>query len=53
MPAAPRSNEKAKKIAYRILGTPANMSDANVKKKTRKQKKTDDRLLFEETVLSR
>lgn len=50
MPVAPRSNDKAKKIAYDILGTPANMEK---KKKTKKQKKTKKRLLLEETALSR
>lgn len=45
MPAMPRISGKAKKIAYNILGVPANMQ-----KVSPKQKKIDKRLLFEETT---
>lgn len=44
MPAMPRYNEKATKIAYRILGTPENMIDAS----TPKQKKVKKQLTYDE-----
>ncbi len=44
MPAAPRWNKKAEKIAYAILGTPANM----INDETPKQKKMNKRILYEE-----
>lgn len=46
MPAAPRSNKKATKIAWSILGKPANMQF----KPSEKEKEIDRRLLFEETT---
>jgi hypothetical protein len=45
MPAMPRIEGPAKKIAYKILGVPANM-----KKDKKKQEKVNKRLIFEETV---
>lgn len=46
MPTMPRIDNKSKKIAYAILGKPANMDD----KKTQEQSKIDKRLNFEETI---
>ena len=46
MPTAPRSDKKAKKIAFKILGVPANMKD----QETPKKKKINKRLVFEETI---
>lgn len=46
MPSMPRIPGKAKKIAYRILGVPANIQS----KKNNKQQKINRRLVFEETV---
>lgn len=46
MPAMPRSNKKATKIVYKILGVPAPMAS----KKTPKQIKINSRLVAEETV---
>ncbi len=46
MPAIPRISGRATKIAYKILGVPANMKF----KRTKEQKKINQRLLFEETV---
>ncbi len=50
MPAMPRPEGKGKKIAYDVLGAPANMVE---KRKSKSQKKIDQRLVFEETVRSR
>ncbi len=44
MPAMLRPEGKAKRIAYAILGKPANMQ-----KRTKKERFVDRRLLFEET----
>ena len=41
----PRIKGKGTKIAFKILGVPANIAD----KKSVAQKKINDRLLFEET----
>ena len=46
MPAMIRPAGKAKKIAYAILGVPANMQDKKNPKKTREDKE----LVFQETV---
>jgi hypothetical protein len=46
MPAMPRWNSKAKKIAFSIMGPPPNQN--NIKDKGKK--KRDERLTFEETV---
>jgi hypothetical protein len=46
MPGIPRISGRATKIAYKILGVPANMKF----KRTKEQKKINQRLLFEETV---
>jgi hypothetical protein len=46
MPVMIRPEGKPKKIAYAILGTPANMAV----KKTAKEKQVDKALLFQETV---
>lgn len=45
MPQAPRPEGKAKKIAYAILGKPANLQ-----KKSKKEKQIDKVLLFQETA---
>jgi len=45
MPCATRPNKKAKKIAYAILGVPMNLQKQNWKK----NKKVENRLVFEET----
>lgn len=45
MPGMKRPPGKAKKIAFKILGVPANMREGRSKIKT----KIDRRLLFEET----
>ncbi len=45
MPATVRSNMKAKKIAFGILGTPPNLKD----KKTPLQLRINKHLLFENT----
>jgi ribosomal protein L27 len=49
MPAMPRCDSKAQKIAERIIGTPPNMRDSNKKRINAKKTKTDDVLEFEET----
>lgn len=46
MPAAPRWNKKATKIAWDILGKPANMQF----KPSKEERRIDRRLLFEETT---
>lgn len=46
MPAMPRPNNKARKIAYKILGIPQNM----VVKMTPEKKRATKRLIFEETA---
>lgn len=46
MPAMPRMSSKSTKIAYKVLGIPANMQS----KKTKKQKEMERRLTAEETV---
>ena len=46
MPIMLRWNKKATKIAYNILGKPANMESKNKKEDNR----IDRRLLFEETI---
>jgi hypothetical protein len=50
MPAMPRCDKKAEKIAFDILGTPPNMREG--KNNQRKTKQTDikGRLDFEETT---
>lgn len=45
MPAMPRMNSKATKIAYAILGKPENLKD----KKDKYDRRINRRLLFEET----
>lgn len=47
MPQAPRPKGKAQKIAYKILGVPENLKK---NKKKPKDSKTEQRLVFEETV---
>lgn len=42
----PRMNKKVQKIAFNILGTPANMRS----KQNKKQKELDKRLIFDETT---
>lgn len=44
MPGMPRIPGKGKKIAYAILGVPANM-----KKSNKKEKRVDKQLIFQET----
>jgi hypothetical protein len=46
MPGAPRASGKNTRIAYKILGVPANMQS----KKKPAQKKREKRLLFEDTT---
>ena len=46
MPGMPRPEGKAKKIAYAILGVPDNIAA----KRSTKQKKQDQSLVFQETV---
>lgn len=46
MPAMPRLPGKGKKIAYKILGVPANIAF----KRDAKEKKVNKRLIFEETT---
>jgi hypothetical protein len=45
MPAMPRPKGKARKIAYKLLGVPANIAF----KRSKQQKKVNKRLLYEET----
>ena len=45
MPAMVRPKGKAKKIAFSILGTPPNIAF----KRSKKQRRTNRRLVFEET----
>ncbi len=45
MPAMIRGNKKAQKIAYDILGTPANIKD----KKSAFQKEIDKRIVYQST----
>ena len=47
MPGMPRTNKKAQKIAFKILGTPANMTK---EAKRGMGSKTEKRLEFEETI---
>ncbi|HZW61474.1 MAG TPA: hypothetical protein VFF04_04585 [Candidatus Babeliales bacterium] len=49
MPGMPRIPGKGKKIAYKILGIPINMQT----KRTRKEQKVNQRLIFEETQRAR
>lgn len=46
MPVMPRPNAKTTKIAYKIIGIPANLRAV---KKTKEQKKINQRLIYEET----
>lgn len=46
MPSMPRPQGKAKKIAYKILGTPPNIAF----KRDKRQKQINKRLIFEETT---
>jgi len=46
MPAMPRTSSKATKIAYRILGVPANIQY----KPTKRQKRINKRLVLDETT---
>lgn len=46
MPMMPRPSGKATKIAYKILGKPANMES----KKPKENDEINQRLLYEETV---
>jgi hypothetical protein len=45
MPVMPRPKGNGKKIAFKLLGVPANLKE----KKTEKQKRVNRRLAFEET----
>lgn len=47
MPGMLRIKGKPTKIAYKVLGVPANMKEV---KKTERDKKIEQRLTFEETV---
>lgn len=49
MPAAPRPKGLAKKIAFNILGKPANLQD----KRSPAQKKVDRELTYQETSRAR
>jgi hypothetical protein len=49
MPSMPRSNDKPKKIAFNILGTPPNMRASKKGKKS----KTEERMVTEDTFRSR
>lgn len=46
MPGMPRIPGKAKKIAHKILGVPANIAS----QRSEKEQKVDKRLIFEETA---
>jgi len=46
MPAVPRPNKKAERIAFKIIGTPANLKKQKLSKRDYELKK---RLVFEET----
>jgi hypothetical protein len=48
MPIMPRMDDKDRKIAYKILGTPENLQEN--KKAKQKKSKVQERLTFEETV---
>lgn len=48
MPQATRFDKKTTKIAYKIMGTPANIRSEQ--EKTSKQKKIDKKLVFDETT---
>lgn len=49
MPAMPRFSKQGTKIAYKLLGVPANIAF----KPTKKEKEIDKRLVFERTSLER
>lgn len=49
MPAMKRPSRKAEKIAFAILGTPANLAD----KPKRSDKKKDEIITYQETQLMR
>ena len=48
MPAMPRTDKRVEKLAFRIIGKPANMRSDD--KDSKKEKKIDARLVFEETI---
>jgi hypothetical protein len=48
MPSVVRPNNKAKKIAFKILGVPANM-----RKRSKKEQRTNEKLIQQETRLVR
>jgi len=49
MPAMPRVMGKATKVAYKIMGIPANIAH----KRTKAEKKVNKQLLYEETSRAR
>lgn len=49
MPAMRRINKKAEKIAFKIMGKPANIAF----KRDKEQQRINKRLIFEETVRAR
>jgi hypothetical protein len=49
MPTMPRSLSKSTKVAYKIMGIPANIAH----KRTKKEKEINRRLMFEETSRAR
>lgn len=49
MPVMPRALTKATRVAYKVMGIPANI----VHKRTKKEKEVNRRLLFEETSRAR
>ncbi len=50
MPGAPRPDNKAKKIAFDILGTPPNMLSYN---KRSKKERIEERLTYQNTLRER
>lgn len=50
MPAMPRCDKKAEKIAFDIMGTPPNMRNGNNNQRDKKQSDIKERLDFEETT---
>lgn len=49
MPAAPRVKDKSTKIAYKVMGVPANIKH----KRNKKEREINRRLLYEETYRAR
>jgi hypothetical protein len=50
MPAMPRCDERAQKIAFKIMGTPPNMRKGNNNERDKRKTDIKERLDFEEAT---